>query len=95
MGLTQKIAPEEYMSTREWTWQASPLAIRIIEKETYHLLYSIQPVTQENLVLVSYWVEEHNRLIQFMRDALTEVREKVKEVKHELLAKGQDRASTE
>jgi hypothetical protein len=95
MRTIQRATHEDYLSIKEWTWQASPLAIRIIEKETYHLLYSIQPVTQENLVLVSYWVEEHNRLIQFMRDALTEVREKVKEVKHELLAKGQDRASTE
>jgi hypothetical protein len=81
MGLTQKIAPEEYMSTREWTWQASPLAIRIIEKETYHLLYSIQPVTQENLVLASYWVEEHNKLIEYMQETLQEIRDKVKGIK--------------
>ncbi|MHC4311247.1 MAG: hypothetical protein ACYSW3_02105 [Planctomycetota bacterium] len=69
------------MSTREWTWQASPLAIRIIEKETYHLLYSIQPVTQENLVLASYWVEEHNKLIEYMQETLQEIRDKVKGIK--------------
>jgi hypothetical protein len=66
MGITQRIAPEDFEANKEWTWQASPHAIRIIEKETFHLLYTVEPVTQENLVLVSFWCEDHNRLVEML-----------------------------
>lgn len=64
MGITRKTTPDEFDSNKRWTWDASPNSVRIIEEAPpYILLYTIEPVTQENLVLASYWVADHNRLV--------------------------------
>ena len=73
MGITRKTTPDEFDSNKIWTWDASPNSIRIVEKyPPYTLLYIIEPVTQENLVLASYWVADHNRLVDLLMEGLDE-----------------------
>lgn len=74
MGITRKTTPDNFDSNKKWTWNASPNSIRIIEEmPPYILLYTIEPVTQENLVLASYWVEDHNRLVDLLDEMVTDL----------------------
>ncbi len=52
---------------KKWKWQSSPSSIRIEEEEGHHLRYAIAPPTQDALVLVSYWIDDHNNLIDNIR----------------------------
>jgi len=73
MGITRKLAPEEFQSIKKWTWNASPNSVRIVEEAPpYILIFVIEPVTQENLVLASYWVEDHNRLVDLLMEGIDE-----------------------
>lgn len=67
MGTTQKTTPDNYFSLNEWTWQGTPFSVTIIERETFRLLYTIRPINQENLVLASHWVKDHNKLISLIK----------------------------
>ena len=65
--IIQKVGPD---NLREWKWQSSPSSIRIEEKETHFLRYSITPPSQDLLVMVSYWIDDHNELIRRLNNEI-------------------------
>jgi hypothetical protein len=61
--IIQKVGPE---GNKRWQYESSPNAIRIVEEGTFFLRYSITPPDQDTLVIVDYWIKDHNRMVRML-----------------------------